>query len=114
MAEVVRPRAEMYSVEFHQWLTRGVCASRILPTICVHMCSVARVSCQSCRTRAGQELFVMICKHRIVGRDLQTCREDLPFRPRGYEASFSWERGRLVRTEREARKTDHLVCRRLS
>src|SRR5580765_4546325 len=32
---------------------------RILPTICVHMCSVASVSCQSSRISSGQVLFMM-------------------------------------------------------
>src|SRR5258706_14787472 len=60
MGEVVSPRAETYSVTFHQWLTSGVVFMRILPTICVHMCSVASVSCQSSRMSSGQVLLGMI------------------------------------------------------
>ena len=41
MGEVVRPRALTYKGTFHQWLTLGVSASLTLPTIWVHMCSVA-------------------------------------------------------------------------
>src|SRR6266550_9081460 len=59
MGEVVRPRAETYSVTFHQWLTSGVCFMRILPTICVHMCTVASVSCHSSRMSSGQMLLGM-------------------------------------------------------
>ncbi len=44
MSEVVRPRDDGYRVTFHQWLSGGSNASRILPTICVHMCTVACVS----------------------------------------------------------------------
>ena len=41
IGEVVRPRAVVTSVTCHQWLTTGASARRILPTTCVHMCSVA-------------------------------------------------------------------------
>ena len=34
---VVSPRGVTKSVEFHQWFTRGVSASRIFPMTCVHM-----------------------------------------------------------------------------
>src|SRR5437016_4637182 len=37
----------------------GVCSSRILPTICVHMWRVARVSCHFSRISSGQWLLVM-------------------------------------------------------
>src|SRR5438477_9674797 len=57
MGEVVNPRAETYSVTFHQWFTSGVCFMRILPTICVHMCTVASVSCHSSRMSSGQVLL---------------------------------------------------------
>src|SRR5579864_6206771 len=55
MAEVVKPRALTYSATFHQWLILGLSASRTLPTICVHMCSVSRVSCHAERGKAGQQ-----------------------------------------------------------
>src|SRR5208283_2911612 len=32
----------------------GLCMSRIFPTICVHMCSVVRVSCHSFSGKLGQ------------------------------------------------------------
>src|SRR2546421_8577608 len=35
---------------------------RILPTICVHMCTVASVSCHSSRISSGQMLLGMIVK----------------------------------------------------
>ena len=44
MGDVVSPRAVTYSGTFHQWLTSGARLRRILPTICVHMCSVNSVS----------------------------------------------------------------------
>ena len=44
---VVSPRALTYSVTCQEWLSHGVCASRILPTTCVHRCSVAAVSFQA-------------------------------------------------------------------
>src|ERR1700719_1833737 len=52
--DVVRPRALTYRGTFHQWLTKGVSASRTFPTICVHMCSVARVSSQDSSGKEGQ------------------------------------------------------------
>src|SRR5580704_8790089 len=52
--DVVRPRALTYRGTFHQWLTKGVSARRILPTICVHRCNVARVSSQGSRGKDGQ------------------------------------------------------------
>src|ERR1019366_1739079 len=44
MREVVRPRTLTYSGTFHQWFTSGVRRSRTLPTIWVHIWSVAQVS----------------------------------------------------------------------
>ena len=47
IGEVVSPRAVTYSVTCQEWLIQGVWASRILPTICVHRCSVVQVSFQA-------------------------------------------------------------------
>src|SRR5258706_4049827 len=44
MAEVVSPRGVTYRVTCHQWLRKGESSMRTLPTICVHICSVSRVS----------------------------------------------------------------------
>src|SRR2546425_3800711 len=52
--DVVSPRAVTYNGTFHQWFTTGVRRSRTLPTICVHMWSVAYVSFHELRGRAGQ------------------------------------------------------------
>jgi hypothetical protein len=41
IGDVVRPREVTESVTCHQWFTGGLKASRILPTICVHICRVA-------------------------------------------------------------------------
>src|SRR6266849_1179801 len=54
MGEVVKPRAFTYNGTFHQWLARGVSANRTLPTICIHICSVARVSFHSASGNDGQ------------------------------------------------------------
>src|SRR3982750_4693178 len=54
IGSVVNPRAVRWSVTFHQWLMRGVSASRTLPTTCVHMCSVAYVSAHSASGSGGQ------------------------------------------------------------
>ena len=37
----------------HQWFSGGARASLVLPTTCVHSCSVSRVSCQSATGSAG-------------------------------------------------------------
>src|ERR1039458_132197 len=53
MAEVVSPRALTYSGTFHQWFCSGVSASRVLPTICVHICSVSQVSFHASHSSSG-------------------------------------------------------------
>src|SRR5437667_5413375 len=55
MGDVVKPHVLTYSATFHQWLLRGVSASRTLPTICVHLCNVAQVSFQEASGKAGQQ-----------------------------------------------------------
>src|SRR5437667_5034247 len=55
MGDVVKPHVLTYSGTFHQWLLRGVSASRTLPTICVHLCNVAQVSFQEASGKAGQQ-----------------------------------------------------------
>ena len=47
IGDVVRPRGVTYRVTCHEWLVHGVFARRILPTICVHSCSVVQVSFQA-------------------------------------------------------------------
>src|SRR5579875_3070076 len=42
---------------FHQCACKGVSASLVLPTICVHMCSVSAVSRQSSHASSGQLAF---------------------------------------------------------
>src|SRR6516164_6797964 len=54
MGEVVSPRALTWSGTCHQWFMYGLNANRILPTIWVHMCSVARVGSQASSGSAGQ------------------------------------------------------------
>src|SRR5262245_16342583 len=51
--DVVRPRAETESGTCHQWLVIGSKASRTLPTTCVHMWKVSRVSSHDERVRSG-------------------------------------------------------------
>src|SRR5437773_1527735 len=53
MGVVVSPRAVTYSATCHQWFCLGASASRVLPTICIHMCSVSRVSRHSESGRLG-------------------------------------------------------------
>ncbi len=53
---VVKPRAVTGSVTCQPWLTGGASASRILPTICDHICIVARVSRHSAYGSAGHAL----------------------------------------------------------
>jgi hypothetical protein len=53
MPDVVRPRGVTYKVTCHEWLAQGVLASRTLPTICVHRCSVVQVSFHSPYGKAG-------------------------------------------------------------
>src|ERR1700722_6642648 len=58
ISEVVSPRAVTYSVEFHQWFDRGSRASRVLPTIWVHRCTVSRVGCHGSSGREGQLIVI--------------------------------------------------------
>src|SRR6266704_5865863 len=53
MAEVVSPRGVTYRVTCHQWLRKGESSMRTLPTICVHRCSVSRVSFHASYGRDG-------------------------------------------------------------
>src|SRR5687767_14349872 len=53
MAEVVSPLAVTYSVTCQEWLTQWLCASRIFPTTCVHMCRVAQVSLHAASGNSG-------------------------------------------------------------
>jgi hypothetical protein len=46
-------------------LTSGVQASRTLPAICVHNCSVSQVSFQALNGRSGQ------CEFQLIGIALQ-------------------------------------------
>ena len=55
MGDVVKPHVLTYSATFHQWLLRGVSASRTLPTICAHLFSVVHVSFQDASGKAGQQ-----------------------------------------------------------
>src|SRR5258705_177369 len=41
IGDVVSPRGVTYRVTCQEWFTQGLFASRTLPTICVHRCSVA-------------------------------------------------------------------------
>src|ERR1700733_5638742 len=45
----------------------GVRASRILPTICVHRCSVAQVSLQAACGKAGQASLRRVAVSRSIG-----------------------------------------------
>src|SRR5258708_25394242 len=54
IVDVVSPRPVSAKVTFHQSLRNGVNSSLTLPTICVHMCSVARLSFQAAYGNAGQ------------------------------------------------------------
>src|SRR5947208_7268200 len=54
IGEVVSPREVTYSVTCQEWFVHGVRVRRILPTICVHMCSVAAVSIHSAKGKDGQ------------------------------------------------------------
>ena len=55
MGDVVKPHVLTYSATFHQWLLRGVSASRTLPTICAHRFSVVQVSFHEASGKAGQQ-----------------------------------------------------------
>src|SRR4051795_13712490 len=57
MSEVVSPTEFTYSVVCHQWFIGGASARRVLPTICVHMCSVSRVACQAATGSSGQSVL---------------------------------------------------------
>src|SRR5215510_11576893 len=54
MVVVVSPRELTYSGTCHQWFCFGERASLVLPTTCIHMCSVSCVACHSARGRRGQ------------------------------------------------------------
>src|ERR1039457_6887537 len=60
MDEVVNPRTLTYSGTSHQWFAYAERASRTLPTIWVHMCSVAQVSFQSSRCSSGQNSALLV------------------------------------------------------
>src|ERR1700760_3354907 len=60
MAEVFRPRALTYRGTFHQCAWSGLSARRVLPTICVHICSVSAVACQSVHFSRGQMPVVTV------------------------------------------------------
>src|SRR3546814_8268364 len=47
IGDVVSPFAVTWSVELQEWFSQGDSASRILPTIWTHMCTVANVSAQA-------------------------------------------------------------------
>ena len=51
---VPSPRAVTYRVTCQEWLSHGVSASRTLPTICVHSCSVSQVSFHAANGSSGQ------------------------------------------------------------
>src|SRR5204862_7812303 len=53
MGLVVSPRDVTYSGTCHQWFCLGARASRVFPTICIHMWSVSRVSRHSASGRLG-------------------------------------------------------------
>jgi hypothetical protein len=46
IGRVVMPRPVRWKGTFHQWLRRGLAASRILPITCANRCSVGMVSDQ--------------------------------------------------------------------
>src|SRR5579883_3340194 len=50
---VSRPRAVTARATSHHWLRNGCCSSATLPTICVSMCSVSRVSFHASKGKAG-------------------------------------------------------------
>ena len=49
----MRPRAVTYNATCHEWFSQGICTSRILPTICVHKCSVSHVSFHAANGNSG-------------------------------------------------------------
>src|SRR5690242_19915377 len=57
--EVASPHGVTYNATFHQWFSSGASFSRVLPTICVHMCSVSRVLSHSEYGSGGQSKSVM-------------------------------------------------------
>src|ERR1700747_1881880 len=65
IGEVVSPREVTYSVTCQEWLIHGLSVSRILPTICVHMCRVTAVSFHSAKGRDGQglETLFTLCSY---------------------------------------------------
>src|SRR5260370_36325051 len=62
IGDVPRPRAVTYSGTFHQWFCRGVRASRVLPTICVHICRVDAVASHSCHGSGGHAVALGVCE----------------------------------------------------
>src|SRR4051794_22853337 len=67
MSEVVSPTEFTYSVVCHQWFIGGASARRVLPTICVHMCSVSRVACQAATGSSGQSVLGPVSSTGAVG-----------------------------------------------
>src|SRR3954462_6351393 len=60
MAFVVSPRALKCSAVSQKWFTFGFSFRLILPTICIHMCSVARVGSHSDRCNSGHFSDVLV------------------------------------------------------
>ena len=64
--------AELLKMPPPEWLIHGICVSRIFPTIWVHRCSVAYVSCHPASGKSGQ--YSEPCgpeKSALTNRDLQ-------------------------------------------
>src|SRR5438270_6056944 len=55
---VSSPRGVTYSGTFHQWFSKGASASRVLPTICVHMWIVSHVFSHSAKGRGGHSVEI--------------------------------------------------------
>src|SRR5215813_11098533 len=70
--DVVRPRGLTYNVTCHQWFSSGASASRVLPTICIHMCSVSCVSRHSAsaspRGQASGTSTMVLLPHDATAR----------------------------------------------
>src|SRR5436305_225590 len=59
---VVSPRAVMRKATFQKWFILGLEARATLPTICVHRCKVAYVSCQLASGKGGQAFELSMYK----------------------------------------------------